>query len=290
MSKKPKIRAAGTVVFREKNGKRQVLLVHRPAYSDWTLPKGKPKPDEDLAVAAVRETYEESGVRVRLGVRLTPIKYRVPKGEKKVQYWVGQLLSQKQRKPDKEVDQVKWFDLEDARKKLTYSDEINVLDEAVYRNGHTVSILIVRHGKAMERKHWTGPDQNRTLGARGKRQSERLIDLLGAYGVTRVISSSSKRCVLTVKPYCADRALPLEKVDLLTEEEAEGNDEAVTRYIHEVAYSADSPVAFCGHRPVLPAMLHGVGIEPRPMLTGEVIAVHLRGDEVVSFDVHKNAF
>lgn len=290
MSKKPKVRAAGTVVFREKGGRQQVLLIHRPAYSDWTLPKGKPKPDEDLAVAAVRETYEETGVKVRLGVRLTPIKYRIIKGEKKVQYWVGQLLSQKQRQPNKEVDLVKWFDLDEARKKLTYADEINVLDEAVYRNGHTVSILIVRHGKAMERKNWSGPDQLRTLSARGKRQSDRIVDLLAAYGVTRVLSSSSKRCVLTVKPFCSDKGVPLEKVDLLTEEEAEGNDSAVANFVHDIATGAESPVAFCGHRPVLPAMQLGLGVEPRPMLTGEVLVAHLRDGEVVSYDIHKNAF
>lgn len=290
MSKKPSVLAAGTIVFREKADRLQVLLIHRPTYSDWTLPKGKPKPDEDLAVAAVRETFEETGVRVRLGVRLAPVRYQIPKGIKQVQYWVGQYLEQRPRKPDDEVDKVKWFDLEEARQKLTYGDEVNVLDEALRRNGHTQAVLIVRHGKAMERKNWSGPDQNRTLSARGRRQAARLVELLAAYGVTRVVSSSSKRCVLTVKPFCEAKGVPLEKVDLLSEEGAEGHEDEVTAFVRKAAKKESGVVAFCGHRPVIPAMQRGLSIEPRPMLTGEVLAVHFRGGEVVSMDIHKNAF
>lgn len=290
MAKKPAIIAAGVVVFREKGGVRQVLLIHRPAYGDWTLPKGKPKSDEDLPVAAVREAFEETGVKVRLGARLSSVRYQVPKGKKQVYYWVGQLLSQRPRQPDSEVDKVKWFSLEEARLKLTYADEIAVLDEALAKNGSTKALLIVRHGKAMERKYWSGPDQNRTLSARGRRQSQRLADLLAAYGVTQVLSSSSKRCVLTVKPFCSDYGVPLEKVGLLSEEEAEGRDEEVRAYVAKLAKKATAPIAFCGHRPVLPAMQRGLGVEPRQMLTAEVLVVHFRGDKVVNIEAHKSAF
>ncbi|MDX6357641.1 MAG: 8-oxo-(d)GTP phosphatase, partial [Nocardioidaceae bacterium] len=58
--------SAGAVVLR----KGQVLLVHRPAYDDWSFPKGKLDRDEHAAVAAVREVGEETGLRVRLGVPL----------------------------------------------------------------------------------------------------------------------------------------------------------------------------------------------------------------------------
>ena len=58
--------AAGVVVLRQG----RVLLVHRPAYDDWSFPKGKLDRGEHAAVAAVREVGEETGVRVRLGVPL----------------------------------------------------------------------------------------------------------------------------------------------------------------------------------------------------------------------------
>ena len=35
------MRAAGALVWREKGGDLQVLLVHRPRYNDWSFPKGK---------------------------------------------------------------------------------------------------------------------------------------------------------------------------------------------------------------------------------------------------------
>ena len=56
--------AAGAVVFRPG---REVLLVHRPRYDDWSFPKGKLDPGELAAVAAVREVAEETGLHVRLG-------------------------------------------------------------------------------------------------------------------------------------------------------------------------------------------------------------------------------
>ena len=59
--------AAGVVVFRPG---REVLLVHRPKYDDWSFPKGKLDRGESAPAAAVREVLEETGLRVRLGVPL----------------------------------------------------------------------------------------------------------------------------------------------------------------------------------------------------------------------------
>ena len=59
--------AAGCVVLRPGPGDEpEVLLVHRPRYDDWSLPKGKIRADESLPGCAARETTEETGVAVRL--------------------------------------------------------------------------------------------------------------------------------------------------------------------------------------------------------------------------------
>ena len=59
--------AAGGVVWRRTNSaKVEVLLVHRPKYDDWTLPKGKLEPGESFKEAAVREVEEETGIRCGL--------------------------------------------------------------------------------------------------------------------------------------------------------------------------------------------------------------------------------
>ena len=47
------VRAAGGVVLREVDGKTQVVVVHRPRYNDWSLPKGKSEDgetDEELSL------------------------------------------------------------------------------------------------------------------------------------------------------------------------------------------------------------------------------------------------
>jgi 8-oxo-dGTP diphosphatase len=35
------VRAAGALVWRVRQGRLQVVLVHRPRYRDWSWPKGK---------------------------------------------------------------------------------------------------------------------------------------------------------------------------------------------------------------------------------------------------------
>ena len=57
--KPPPVLAAGALAWREKGGKLQVLLVHRPRYDDWSVPKGKLDKGETFPAAAVREVAEE---------------------------------------------------------------------------------------------------------------------------------------------------------------------------------------------------------------------------------------
>ena len=53
--------AAGGFVWRRRQ---DVLLVHRPAFDDWSFPKGKVDPGEWLPATAVREVGEETGVAI----------------------------------------------------------------------------------------------------------------------------------------------------------------------------------------------------------------------------------
>ena len=62
------VRAAGGVVSRRnERGEVEVLLVHRPHHGDWSFPKGKLEPGETDEECALREVWEETGLRCRLG-------------------------------------------------------------------------------------------------------------------------------------------------------------------------------------------------------------------------------
>lgn len=272
------IQAAGTVALKGPPGDTpKVLLVHRPAYDDWSLPKGKLEPDEYPPVAAFRETEEETGVRVRLGVPLAPISYKVGGGKKTVWYWKGTVLSSKRHKPDREVDKVTWLTPRAALARMSYEDEKHVLLEALAAP-ETTPFLIVRHGKAMLRKNWSGRDQLRPVNTRGRRQARDLVDVLAAYGVTQLASSSSLRCMQTLAEYSRKTGIHTHGWSTLSEEVGEENPKAVKKLMQQLAkssYSKGEPMAVCGHRPVLPMMFAAMGVPDRPMQTGATAVLHL---------------
>ncbi len=268
------LRAFGAVVLRGRPGEEEVLVVHRQRYDDWSLPKGKPTPDEVPPVTAVRELREETGALVHLGMRLGDQHYLVSsRTPKRVGYWRATAYAQYFRPPDREVDEVRWVAARKVSRLLSYANEAAVVDEALAA-GPTTAVLLTRHAKAMLRKHWTGPDQTRRLSGRGRRQAIALVPLFEAYGVESLISSPAVRCVETLAPYGKHRGLPTRTVELLTEEEGTDLPEAVASEVATIALGVSAPTALCGHRPVLPAMQRGLGLEPRPMVVGEVTVLH----------------
>jgi 8-oxo-dGTP diphosphatase len=122
------VQAAGGVVWRRSpTGAIEILLVHRPRYDDWTVPKGKLEPGEDHAAAAVREVAEETGLRCSLGPELVSTSYHDRRDRpKQVRYWAmtpidGAFV------PTEEVDELRWLPLDRARSLLTYPRDEPVL-------------------------------------------------------------------------------------------------------------------------------------------------------------------
>jgi 8-oxo-dGTP diphosphatase len=272
--------AAGAVVLR----KDSVLLVHRPRYDDWSFPKGKLDRGELAPVAAVREVGEETGVRIRLGTPLGSQRY--PNGDrmKTVFYWHGRVVGD--HRVDRylvndEIDDVAWVPLRKATKRLSYTFDRNTLAEALSTEWRTRALIVVRHSKARARKTWRRDDRLRPLLAEGRRQAGMLTPLLAAYAPTRLVSSSSVRCVQTLAPYAAACGWPLQETDLLSEEDA--SVDAVLDIVDDLLHAGECAV-LCTHRPVLPTVLDALGVATEKLAPGELVVAHHRKGKVAAFE------
>jgi 8-oxo-dGTP diphosphatase len=123
------VRAAGGLVVRSGERGREVLVVHRAQYDDWTFPKGKAELGESDEACALREVEEETGLRCALGDELGSTSYHDVRGRPKtVRYWVmtvvgGELTFAA------EVDAARWVTPDDAVDLLTYARDVDLLDE-----------------------------------------------------------------------------------------------------------------------------------------------------------------
>lgn len=278
----PDIVAAGAVVLRPDHGG-EVLLVHRPRYDDWSWPKGKQDPGEHMTATAVREVLEETGVEIRLGRPLPPQWYAVASGRAKtVHYWTGRVLGEDDVSAypaNHEIDQVGWFGFEEARRVLTYADDVDLLDRVREQSRNTRALIVLRHGRARKRTAWTGPDEERPLTGVGRDQARALVPVLSAYGVTQVISSDSRRCLRTVLPYARDHVLAVQGTPEVNEEDATP---ASVRGIVDQLLASKENAVLCSHRPVLPTILEALGVEEEPLAPGEFVVCHHRKGRVVA--------
>jgi len=276
--------AAGAVVFRPR---REVLLVHRPRYDDWSFPKGKLDPGELAPVAAVREVAEETGVHVRLGTPLADQRYPITDGRSKtVHYWVGWPVGEDDVSGylvNDEIDEVVWLSCDEAMTRLNHDRDRATLAEARALHKKTRALLVLRHAKARARRSWRRPDRARPLVVAGHDQAQRLVALLAAYDATRAVSSSATRCVDTVRPYTDSTGWELEQLDGLTEEGASVG--SVVDTVDQLLAGAEG-AALCTHRPVLLAVWDAVGVPDVKLDPAGLVVVHHRKGRVVGTELY----
>jgi len=123
------VKASGGVVWRRSDAGVELVVVHRPRYDEWSLPKGKLDPGETWEQAALREVTEEVGLRCRLGDELPSVGYRDHKGrEKVVRYWLMEPEDGAARfTPNDEVDEMRWLDFAAAAALLSYPHDADLV-------------------------------------------------------------------------------------------------------------------------------------------------------------------
>ncbi|TDW90653.1 MULTISPECIES: NUDIX domain-containing protein [Kribbella] len=281
MSNPATVIAAGGVVWRERRGTRQVLLVHRPRYDDWSLPKGKLNAHEHVLLGARREIEEETGLQVTLGPPLGVQRYAIRKNggtaQKLVHYWSAVPVSDSDFEPNDEVDQVSWLPVDKARGKLSYPRDVDILDALEQAVPVVATVVVVRHAEALKRKDWDGKDTLRPLTSDGTAVAQRMTGVLAALGANRIISSDAERCAATVAPYAAllDRRIHLWPE--ISERGYDADPDAL-RGLAERVWKPGKVTVVCSHRPVLPALARELGLKVGKFSTGAFLVAHRLAD------------
>jgi len=131
-------RSAGGVVFRRTEDGIDIALAARRTRRGelaWGLPKGLIEPDEQPEEAALREVREETGLEAEIDEDLGSISYFYQwDGEgvrKTVRFFLMHATGGDVEHHDHEMEEVRWFPLDQAAKRSTYRSEREVVLKAV---------------------------------------------------------------------------------------------------------------------------------------------------------------
>ncbi|KAG8816310.1 putative cell survival pathways protein, partial [Serendipita sp. 399] len=151
--------SAGSVLFKIADGQIFACLLHQPAKDEWVLPKGRKDAGESVDIAAVRETYEETGYNCELFPVTMPTRAPVPGsllgnvtrtvidctepiaitirstgGVTKLTFWyitrLKEIVKREGTQMENEAFQSYFWPKDEALKKLTFEDDRNVLARA----------------------------------------------------------------------------------------------------------------------------------------------------------------
>lgn len=128
-------RAAGYVLFRERGGRREYLLVRNKNGRHWGFPKGRVEEGESLPEAALREVAEEVGIKE---LRPVPgfsrtINYSFIRNGKLIHKEVTYFLAETQEEGVlnlEELMDMRWLPFVQALATLTFPEQQGVLKEA----------------------------------------------------------------------------------------------------------------------------------------------------------------
>lgn len=128
--------SAGGVVYRRNGEHIEIVLVARPKYQLWALPKGTPEPGETIEETAIREVVEETGLQVRIDREIGSISYWYAIADEKVR--VHKVVHHYLMTPtggdvslhDHEYDVVDWFDIHEALARMSYQNERAIVEKA----------------------------------------------------------------------------------------------------------------------------------------------------------------
>ena len=122
-------KSCGTITINNK----QVLLV-RQKKGHISFPKGHIEKGESEKETAVRETYEETGIKVKIlddSPRYT-VYYPINEGVKEVIFFIAKVIDSHNITPqESEIDEVLWKDINQVKELLTYQNMKDLWDQVL---------------------------------------------------------------------------------------------------------------------------------------------------------------
>lgn len=287
----PVILAAGAVVWRYDNdGQVLVLLIHRPRYDDWSIPKGKLDDGEQLISCAYREVIEETNLKVKFGPFISETEYYVADGTKRVSYWAAHAYDYTEVfTPNSEADDARWVTIEAGIELATRETDKEILGIFFKTPFDAQTLIMLRHAKALNRKEWLGEDSDRPLEQLGSLQAMRMHSIYQVYGVEKIITSDAIRCYDTVEPLARvlDVKLKVEK-DVSEDSWKKDKDRAID-FAKDVIKEEMTTIV-CSHNPVLPRMMEKLtkkidfDYPDNKLEPGEAWVIHHKKKEVLQID------
>jgi 8-oxo-dGTP diphosphatase len=122
------IRAAGGVITRIVSGRLEIATIYREARGDWTFPKGKLEPGETFELAALRETWEETGMWCEIVRFIGTTNYTHRKGKPKIVAYYLMRAAGGEFQANEEVDELIWLSVDEVRERLTWDRDQELFD------------------------------------------------------------------------------------------------------------------------------------------------------------------
>lgn len=129
--------SSGGVVFRHHQGQLEIGLIAIRGGRVWALPKGRVEAGETLEQAAQREVREETGVYGEVVERIGEISYwfyakeEGVKVHKTVHFYLLRFAEGTIGLPNNEVDDARWWPMDEALAVLTYKSERETVETAL---------------------------------------------------------------------------------------------------------------------------------------------------------------
>ena len=294
-------------MWRHDDGEVQVLLVHRPRYDDWSLPKGKLRRREHPIIAACREVREETGLHASVGARLPTAYYMTRSGTtrsgttrsgttrsgtnragadevgKVVEYWAMTVVADGGFTPGAEIDELAWLTVDRALARLSYEHDVPVLNGFAELSPLSPPVLLLRHASAGERDEWSGPDAERPLDRAGLARAEEMAPILRCFDPVRLVSGPPLRCTQTLAPLAAATGLAIE-VDAVFDESADAL--AAAGRLRDLGGRTGRAVVCSQGRLIPPVLAALTGADPEPYRTrkGTGWVLSFLGDDLAALD------